>query len=216
MAGVRPRDATLFPLVETALQVCLDAEPRLGETVVVTGLGPVGVLASALLQRAGADVIASEPRKGRRDVAAAFGVSPVLPAELAATVHEATGGRGASVVVEASGNPDVLAGTLELLAHEGIALVCSWYGTKPVSLPLGGDFHRRRLEIRSSQVSTIPSRLAGRWDRSRRRQAARALLEELPVAALATHELPFEQAADAYALLDRGDGDVLHVALRYR
>ena len=48
-----------------------------------------------------------------------------------------------------------------------------------------------------------------------RRRAAMRLLTELPVKLLATHELPFEQAADGYAALDRGDEGVMHVALRF-
>ena len=42
-------------------------------------------------------------------------------------------------------------------------VVCSWYGTKPVQLTLGGAFHRRRLRIVSSQVSTIDAALQPRW-----------------------------------------------------
>ena len=41
------------------------------------------------------------------------------------------------------------------------------------------------------------------------------LMTELPVKLLATHELPFERAADAYAALERGDESVMHVALRF-
>ena len=50
---------------------------------------------------------------------------------------------------------------LNMLAHEGTLLIASWFGTKPVVLPLGGAFHRRRLTIRSTQVSTVPARLSG-------------------------------------------------------
>ena len=214
--GVEARSATLLPLVETALQVCLDAGPRYADDVVVTGLGAVGTLTAALLARTGARLIASEPRTWRRDAARAFGVRAVAPEDLPASVREATDGRGASLLVETSGDPKALADGLPLLSHEGVALVCSWYGTKPVALPLGAEFHRRRLTIRSSQVSTIPSELAGRWDRTRRREAARALLGELPVSALATHEFPFERAADAYAAIDRGEPGLIHAALRYR
>jgi len=84
-----------------------------------------------------------------------------------------------------------------------------------VPLPLGGAFHRRRLTIRSSQVSTIPAALAGRWDVARRRQVVTALLGELPLTALVTTELPFDDAFRAYELLDRREPGVLHVALRY-
>jgi 2-desacetyl-2-hydroxyethyl bacteriochlorophyllide A dehydrogenase len=213
--GEDPRRATLLPLVETALQVCLDAGPRLGEVVAVIGLGCVGALTGALLARAGARVIGSEPREVRRRAAALLGVEAVAPERLAARLHAITDGRGVPLLIEASGRPDVLAAGLRLLAHEGTALVCSWYGTKPVALPLGADFHRRRLVIRSTQVSTIPSHLAARWDRPRRREAARMLLSELPLEPLATHEFPFERAPDAYAAVAGDAADLIHAALRY-
>ena len=188
--GVDGRVATLFPLVETALQVSLDAGPRVEEPVVVLGLGPVGVLTAAMLQRSGADVLGADPRGDRRETAARFGIRVVDASEIREAVAASTSGAGVPLVVDASGSPAALPLALELLAHEGEALVCSWFGSKDVRLPLGGAFHRRRLTIRSTQVSTIPARLAGRWDIARRRQAAMRLMTELPVKLLATHELP--------------------------
>jgi 2-desacetyl-2-hydroxyethyl bacteriochlorophyllide A dehydrogenase len=214
--GLDPRAATMYPLVETALQVCLDAAPRLGETVVVVGLGAVGILAAALLARTGAVVLGSEPEPARRAAAAAFGVRAADPDDAAEVVAALAGGRGADLVVEASGNPRALASSLGLLAHEGTVLVCSWYGTKPVPLPLGADFHRRRLALRSTQVSTLPAALMARWDRRRRTELAWSLARELPLSVLATHEFPLERAAEAYACADRKDGGVIHAALRYQ
>jgi 2-desacetyl-2-hydroxyethyl bacteriochlorophyllide A dehydrogenase len=210
-----PRVATMFPLVETALQITLDAGPVLDETVVVLGLGPVGLLTALLLARTGARVLASEPRQWRRDTAAALGIAAEPPAELPERLADATGGRGTPLLVELSGVPSALADGLGLLAHEGTALVGSWYGTKSVSLPLGAHFHRRRLTVRSSQVSTVPAAQSARWDVPRRRTAARGLLTELPLATLATTEYPFDDAAEAYAALDRGDAGLMHAALRY-
>ena len=213
--GVDARVATLFPLVETALQVSLDAGRRLEEPVVVLGLGPVGVLTAALLQRSGADVLGADPRADRRETAALFGIPVAGASELPEAVEASTSGAGVPLVVDATGSPGALPLALGLLAHEGEALVCSWYGSKDVRLPLGGAFHRRRLSIRSTQVSTIPARLSGRWDVARRRRTAMRLMTELPVKLLATHEVPFERAAEAYAALDRGDEGITHVALDY-
>jgi 2-desacetyl-2-hydroxyethyl bacteriochlorophyllide A dehydrogenase len=210
-----PRASTLYPMVETALQVCLDAAPRLGETVVVVGLGAVGILVAALLARTGAVVLGSEPEPARRAAAAAFGVRAVDPDEVQEVVAAETS-QGADLVVEASGNPGALASTLGVLAHEGTALVCSWYGTKPVPLPLGAAFHRRRLALRSTQVSTLPAALTARWDRRRRTELAWRLARELPLSALATHAFPFERAAEAYACADRKDDGLIHAALRYQ
>jgi 2-desacetyl-2-hydroxyethyl bacteriochlorophyllide A dehydrogenase len=216
LPGEDPRLATMLPLVETALQVTLDAGPVFGQPVVVTGLGPVGVLTGALLARSDARVIGSDPLPWRREAAKSFGIEALAPTDVSSVVAEATAGRGVTLVVEASARPEVLDGALPLLAQEGVALVCSWYGTKPVPLSLGAEFHRRRLTIRSSQVSSIPAAQRTRWDRRTRLARARELLSELPLTALATHEFAFDRAADAYAALDRGDEGLIHAALRYR
>jgi threonine dehydrogenase-like Zn-dependent dehydrogenase len=203
---VEPRDATLFPLVETALQISLDAGPVLGADVVVLGLGVVGTLTALLLARAGAHVVAVDPLPWRRQVAASVGVDAVAPDD---APHDVP------LVVEVSGRPEALASGLELLAHEGTALVASWYGKKQVPLPLGGAFHRRRLSLRSTQVSTIPAALRDRWSMERRRAASVELMDDLPLRALSTHVFPIAAAADAFAALDRGDDGLLHAALRY-
>lgn len=204
--GSDPRIATMFPLVETALQLSLDAGPVLEDTVVVTGLGAIGLLTALLLTRAGARVVAVEPEETRRQRAADLGISAVAPAD---APHDVP------LLVETSGAPAALADGLALLAHEGTALVGSWYGTKPVALPLGEHFHRRRLTIRSSQVSTIPVAAQGRWTNARRRATARELLDVLPLKSLATTEFALSDAADAYTALDRRNPGVLHAALRY-
>jgi 2-desacetyl-2-hydroxyethyl bacteriochlorophyllide A dehydrogenase len=209
-----PRPATLFPFVETALQLSLDAGLRYREVAAVLGLGPLGILAGILLARSGVTVLASDPKPWRRETARQCGLEAIEPDRLHDAVHEATRGRGADGVVEATGNPEALGESLGLLAREGIALVASWYGSKPVTLPLGAEFHRRRLEIRSSQVSTI-GRRAARWDRRRRLDTTHALLAELPLSVLSSHTFPFERAPDAYAALDRGDDGIVHVALAY-
>ena len=212
LGSVDAREATLYPYVETALQITLDAGAVLDDTVVVFGLGVVGTLTSVLLQRAGARVVAVDPQADRRAVAARIGVPAAAPDDLPGALGDDP---RVPLVIESSGNPDALGRALPLLAHEGTALVASWYGTKPVTLPLGQEFHRRRLTIRSTQVSTIPARLADRWDVDRRRRAAVALLDELPLSALATHTFAFEDAADAYRALDAAEPGLVHAALRY-
>ena len=211
------REATLFPLVETALQIVLDAGPVLGTRVAVFGLGAVGATTALLLRRSGARVVAIDPSPWRRDLVKALGdrdLATVDPADAHSAIE--SGGGPVPLVIEASGNPAALDVGLDLLAHEGVALVASWYGAKQVQLPLGGAFHRRRLTIRSTQVSTIPARLAGSWDMARRHEAVVGLLAELPLSQLASHVYPFDEAGKAYAALDRSEDGIMHVALEYR
>jgi 2-desacetyl-2-hydroxyethyl bacteriochlorophyllide A dehydrogenase len=215
LPDVEARVATLFPLVETALQIKLDAGDVTGDHVVVMGLGAIGVLTAWLLRAGGADVVGVDPDRKRRDLASELDIAAIDTLSMAAHVSEATSGRGVPLVVEASGNPEALRAALPLLAHEGSALVASWYGTKWVTLPLGADFHRRRLSIRSTQVSSIPASLRARWSLQRRREHAARLLQVLPLKRLATHEWPFEEAPQAFAALDEGKRGIVHVALRY-
>jgi len=197
----------LFPLVETALQVTLDAGTGYRDRVIVLGGGVLGLLTGLLLQRSGWRPLIAEPQAWRRDVASSLGVTTAAPEEL---VTEKV-----PLVIDASGNPDAPAMALNMLAHEGTLLIASWFGTKPVVLPLGGAFHRRRLIIRSTQVSTVPARLSGTWTRSRRRREAVELLSELPLARLCTHVFAFGHAAEAFRAVDQGIPGLMHAVLDY-
>lgn len=204
---VDPASATLLPLVETALQVTLDAGTGYRDRVIVLGAGVLGVLTSLLLRNAGWHPLVAEPLAWRRAVAGSLGVTTAAPEEL---VNEEV-----PLVIDASGNPDAPATALDLLAHEGTLLIASWFGTKPVVLPLGGAFHRRRLTIRSTQVSTVPARLSGTWTRSRRRREAVELLSGLPLAQLCTHVFAFGRAAEAFRAVDQGIPGLMHAVLDY-
>jgi 2-desacetyl-2-hydroxyethyl bacteriochlorophyllide A dehydrogenase len=210
--GLEPRLATLLPYVETALQIALDAGPVLGDTVVVSGLGALGLLVAALLERVGGRVVAIEPQAWRRAVAGELGIVAVDTAD----AGDAAGTSGVPLVIECSGSPAALAPALDLLAHEGTVLVASWYGSKPVSLALGGRFHRRRLTIRSTQVSTIPASQAARWTHHRRLAKAVELAAALPLARLATDTIPFDEADAGYAQVDAGPPGLIHLAFGYR
>ena len=151
----------------------LDAGTGYRDRVIVLGAGVLGLLTALLLQRSGQRPLLAEPQTWRRVLASSLGVTAAAPKEL---MKEEV-----ALVIDASGNPDAPAMALDMLAHEGTLLVASWFGTKPVVLPLGGAFHRRRLTIRSTQVSTVPARLSATWPQSRRRLEAVELMPELPL-----------------------------------
>jgi 2-desacetyl-2-hydroxyethyl bacteriochlorophyllide A dehydrogenase len=207
LTAIDPVSATLFPLVETALQVTLDAGPGYRDRVIVLGAGVLGLLTSLLLQRSGWRPLLAEPQEWRRAFAGSLGATAAAPDDL---VEEKV-----PLVIDASGNPDAPAIALNMLAHEGTLLIASWFGTKPVVLPLGGAFHRRRLVIRSTQVSSVPARLSGTWTGSRRRRETVELLTELPLAQLCTHVFAFSDAAEAFRAVDEGIPGLMHAVLDY-
>lgn len=204
---VDPAAATLFPLVETALQVTLDAGTGYRDRVIVLGAGVLGLLTGLLLQQAGWRPLIADPQEWRRAVADGLGATTAAPAELADEV--------VPLVIDATGNPDAPATALNMLAHEGTLLIASWFGAKPVVLPLGGAFHRRRLTIRSTQVSTVAARQSARWTRSRRQRETAALLTELPLLELCTDVFDFSHAADAFQAVDQEKPGLMHAVLHY-
>jgi 2-desacetyl-2-hydroxyethyl bacteriochlorophyllide A dehydrogenase len=211
--GVPPESGVFLANLDTAVNVVLDAHPRLGDIVAVFGQGVVGLLVTQLMRRAGARVIAIEPAHLRRTLAERCGADAALPD--AKLVRFITDGRGSDIAVEASGNAAALQDAIDTVAIEGTVVVCSWYGEKRASLDLGGPFHRGRIRIVSSQVGRIAPELAPRWDRARRLAVAKRLLSELHLADLITHRFPFARAAEAYALLDERPAETVQVVLEY-
>ena len=204
--------------LETAATVVLDANPRLDEAVLVVGQGIVGLLVTMLLKRVGArPVIAVDLHPGRRDAAVRAGADRALALGdgLVTEALELTGGRGVDVAVEASGSPAAIQSCIDVMAFGGTVVVGSWYGTREVRLALGGAFHRRRLRLVSSQVSTLDPSLSPRWTRERRTDLVRALLAELPLEDLISHRFPFSDAPSAYELLDARPEECLQVVLDY-
>jgi 2-desacetyl-2-hydroxyethyl bacteriochlorophyllide A dehydrogenase len=213
--GVTSDEGVFLANLDTAVNVVLDAHPRFGETVAVFGQGVVGLLVTQLLRRAGAQVIAIDPSQIRRDAADRCDAQTILATGDATLLHALTAGRGVDIAIEASGSAEALQQAIDGVAVEGTVVVCSWYGGKPVALDLGGNFHRGRVRIVSSQVGRVAAVLAPRWDRERRLGLATELLKELVLAELITHRIPFAHAAEAYDILDRGSDETVQVVLTY-
>ena len=196
--------------LETATNVVLDAAPRLGERLAIFGQGAVGLLITQLARRTGAaHLVAVDPIARRRELARSLGADEVLAS------GDALDGADLDVAIEASGHVGALDQALRSVAFGGTVIVCSWYGTKAVPLSLGGPFHRRRLRIVSSQVSTIDAALQPRWSHGRRLALARDLLPRLELKSLVSHRFPIDQAASAYALIDAHPEETVQVVLTY-
>lgn len=213
--GLAPDAGVFLANLDTAVNVTLDAKAKSGNNVLVFGQGVVGLLVTQLLRRAGLRVIAVEPAARRAAMSAQCGANIVLDPTDVSRVRSLTGGRGADLAIEASGNASALQQAIDSVADESTIVVCSWYGEKRVTLDLGGRFHRGRLKIVSSQVGGIDPSLAPRWDRARRLAYATELLGELRLAELITHRFPLARAADAYAMLDERNADTVQVVLQY-
>jgi 2-desacetyl-2-hydroxyethyl bacteriochlorophyllide A dehydrogenase len=208
--------AVFANLYSVALTCLLDVPVRVGDCVVVSGLGVVGSFCAHMARANAERLVLVDPLPHRRERASWVGADAVVDTvDAAAAIAEASDGRGADVYIEASGAPAALQAAIEGTGREGTVAVVSYYGNKPVPLTLAPDFHLRRLRIVSSQNATVGSGLQPRWDTERRMGVAMSRLERIDVSGLITHRLPFERAQDAYRLLDESPGDALGIVLDY-
>jgi threonine dehydrogenase-like Zn-dependent dehydrogenase len=121
----------------------------------------------------------------------------------------------ADVVFHTSGSPAGLARALGIAAFEATVLELSWYGNRPVSLPLGEGFHHRRLILRSSQVGSVAAAQRSRWDNRRRMRLALTLLSEPVLDVLITGEDDFVDLPRVQARLASGPGDTICHRIAY-
>ncbi|MDJ1430907.1 zinc-binding alcohol dehydrogenase [Halostagnicola sp. A-GB9-2] len=221
--AVSAREAALFANVESAVSFLLDGEPLIGERVAVFGQGVVGLLTTALLARTPIETLVAVDRyEHRRALARELGADRTLEptadgaegVEISDAFESIAGGR-ADLTYELSGSPAALDDAIATAGFDGRVIVGSWYGTNPVTLDLGGRFHRDRIDVRSSQVSTIPPRHEGRWSRERRHAVAWNWLEKLDLDGLFTHRLSLERAGEAYRLLETSPDEAVQVLLSY-
>lgn len=213
-----PHPAAFLPNMETAVNFVMDGTPRLGENIFVLGQGIVGLLTTALLAQIPlARVIAFDRFSNRRALAVAFGAHDAFDPSNDDEIQSAhkTFNIGADLAYELSGNPDALNLAIALTGFDGRIVVGSWYGEKRAMLDLGGAFHRSRIQLISSQVSTLAPELTGRWSKARRMDLAWQALKKIDVARLITHRIPLEQAASAYTMLDKTPQETLQVLLTY-
>jgi threonine dehydrogenase-like Zn-dependent dehydrogenase len=205
--GVPAARAVLAGTVETAVNALWDAAPLLGDRVAVVGGGMVGCSVAALLAGIpGARVELVDVDPARAETAAALGVGFALP-------EQARG--DCDLVLHASATGAGLARSLELLGDEGEVVELSWYGDRPVSVPLGEAFHSRRLSVRASQVGRVAPARRGRRDYADRMALALRLLADPRFDALVGAECRFAELPSVLAGLAAGEPPGLAVRVLY-
>lgn len=221
---IEPADAAFLAAMETAVNFLMDGQPVIGEKVVVFGLGVVGLLTTALLSRLPlGNLIALDPYALRRETAEIAGARIVLDPDAAdlqdiakQSLKSAGGAAGADLVYELSGNPAALNQAIGIAGPGARIVIGSWYGTKKAELDLGGSFHRNRIRLVSSQVSTLAPQFSARWTKSRRMNVALEMIRQLNPGRFATHRFDVRQAAEAYELLDQRPQEAMQVLLTYQ
>jgi 2-desacetyl-2-hydroxyethyl bacteriochlorophyllide A dehydrogenase len=212
-----PEEAVFLPNMETAVNLVMDGCPLIGERVLVLGQGIVGLLTAALLSRFPLEALITLDRYPlRRKASIRHGAHACFdPQDVTLDELDRRLPGGADLCFELSGAPAALDLAIRLTGFDGRIVVGSWYGQKRAPIDLGGRFHRSRIRLISSQVSTLAPALSGRWDKQRRFAVAWEMLRQIRPASLITHRFPLESAAQAYRLLDEHPEQAIQVLLTY-
>jgi L-iditol 2-dehydrogenase len=186
----------------------------IGKDAAVIGQGSAGAFFTFLLKRAGAArVLVSDKSPARLAYSRQLGADIAVDAGAAdfrSAVLEATGGKGAALVVEAVGSRETFPLSLELAA-EGATVV--WFGLPEGAgaYPLSyGDFFRRRL----TAYSTFGAQ--GEPGLESFRHAVRLINDgAIDVAPLLSHLLPIDQVGEAFRIAHERTDNALKVSVRF-
>lgn len=171
-----------------------------GDTVVIVGPGPVGLMAVQVARALGAArTIVVGTRPERLAVATAVGADHVIDStttDVEAAVRDLTSGRGGDLVIECSGNAAMPESSLRLVRRGGTLLFLAFY-----SRPVQFDISRANRE----EVRLVTSRGEGLDAVGRVMQMANAGL--ISGGNLVTHHVPLDEIQAGFDLLRSKDGD---------
>lgn len=215
-----PRIGIFSQIGGIGLNVVLDADIHIGETVAVFGLGVPGQIAAQLARLNGGTVIGVDAIASRRELALRLGATVVLdPVDggVAERIREMTGGRGADVCLEVTGNYHALHEAIRSVAYSSRVCAAGFMQGEGSGLRLGEEFHHNRVAVIASQISGVAPALQHRWNEHRLASTAIGLAVDgrLDVVSLISHTLPIEQAPGAFTMIDKRLEDTLQVILSF-
>ena len=190
-------EATFVEPVNTCLKAVEKARVEAGETVVVIGQGPIGLLLMLLARRAGARVFTTDPMAERRAVSERLGAAATfdpLACSVAEEVRKRTAGRGADAVLVAVPLPVALPEALATARPGGRVLL------------FAQNDPQMRIEFPAADIGVEEKEILGSYSAALDRQEESANLvfsRALPVAALITHRFSLEEFGAALSLAAR-------------
>jgi threonine dehydrogenase-like Zn-dependent dehydrogenase len=210
--GIAPHDAVFYGMVEIAMTAIRRAPAELGQRVLVSGLGLVGVLAGRLYHISGAAVAAADFSQGRLDRGAKLGFQALIDlrrndlTDWYADHPEIV----PHLSIDAAGVEDNINACLKV-TRPGGRVVLLGSPRKLMQIDPYTDIHRKGLTIIGAHVNTVSPEV--------RKQDAPYLFElckgALCLQEIRTHEFPLTAAPALYNRLEDSLDDYLGVILTY-
>jgi len=182
--GVSFERATLVEPLNTCLKAVVQCDPQPGEFVLIMGQGPIGLMFTMLVRRAGGRIAVTDTIASRLELALRCGAELAWnpgAVDVAAEVRRLTGGRGADLAIVAASAPGIV----------DQAMACSRPGSR--ILLFAQTAATERIEVSGADVCVGERTLFGCYSASVDLQKESANLVfggELPVEELISHRLP--------------------------
>lgn len=219
--GMPWQAAVCLDPADFALGAVRDGHVRLGDSIAVFGLGAIGLLAVQLARLAGAHpVIAIDPLENRRQVAAATGADLTLDptaCDAGFQIKQATGKRGADVVIEYSGTLPAFQAALRGVAYGGTVVAGAYPGVWPAGLDLGAEAHMNRPKIIFSRACSEPNPDYPNWDEGRLFEVCLRLLGDgsLDCRPIVQPVVPFDELLTEYPKIAAAPQQNIKLGVRY-
>jgi len=213
--GVADDAAAFTVLGAIALQGARLAQPTLGETFAVIGLGLIGLLAVQILRAHGCRVVGLDPDERRFELARRFGAEPYRQGELIDGVLICAATQSSDPVHQAA-QMCRKRGRIVLVGVTGLELSRDDFYKKELSFQVSCSYGPGRYDPAYEEKGQDYPLGYVRWTAQRNFEAVLQLMAEgkLDVAPLITHRFPFEQAERAYEVILGGEPH-LGVLLEY-
>jgi threonine 3-dehydrogenase len=194
--GLAPEIAAIQEPMGNAVHAAFTEEVA-GQTVAVLGCGPIGLMAVAIVKKAGAArVFATDVIPERRAMALAMGADMVFDGrdDVAHLLRQATDGVGVDIVLEMSGAESAIRQGFAAVTNGGRVSLLG-LPSRPITLDLNNEIIFKGLRV----YGITGRRMFETWYRTQ------ALLAQgLDLTPIVTHRLPLSRFADAFELLAAG------------
>jgi threonine 3-dehydrogenase len=205
-AGVTDEEGALFEPAGVAMRGIDEAHIRPGDTVVILGCGPIGLVAVQMALAVGAaEVIAVDVNEFRLEMARRMGAQTLSPRtdNIVQRVREIAGRKGgADVVLELSGAPEVFEYLFDILRLEG-RVVTIGHVSRPVSLNISQQINMKGVSLKG----VFGRRIWETWEHL----AALVAAKRIDIAGVITHRFPLEAFEQGFAEVHGRAGKVLFV-----
>lgn len=206
--GVSFDQASFVEPVNTCLKGVTMADPQAGDTVLVLGQGPIGLIFTMMLERRGCRVLATDAMPSRLSLARRFGAEVALHGredDVPGVVRDLTENRGADVVIVATSAPGLVEQAVRSSRPGARILLFAQTSAK------------ERIELAGADICVGERMLFGSYSASvdlQRESAELVFSGALPVEKLVSHRLPLKRIHDGITLAQQPGEQALKVVMQ--